>query len=134
MHNNDRRQLNMRRRPRRALTVVIAALTAVALAACGSSSSTSTSSSGAPKVPLKKGENPVGQQLYGKKKGGTLTVYSSEDFEHLDPGESYFSLDYQIMYATQRPLFVYPPNSSTKLAPDLATQIPTTSNGGISGD
>jgi peptide/nickel transport system substrate-binding protein len=123
----------MRRRPRKAVTVVIAALTTVALAACGSSSgsSTSTSSSGAASVPLKKGENPVGQQLYGKKKGGTLTVYSSEDFEHLDPGEAYFVQDYAIMYATQRPLFAYPPNSSSKLVPDLATAIPTTSNGGI---
>jgi peptide/nickel transport system substrate-binding protein len=120
----------MRRRPRKAITAVIVALTAVAIAACGSSSS-NTSTSGAPKVPLKAGENPVGQQLYGKKKGGTLTVYSSEDFEHLDPGESYFVLDYAIMYATQRPLFVYPPNSTNKLVPDLATGIPTTSNGGI---
>lgn len=120
----------MRRRPRKALTAVIAVLTALGLAACGSSS-TSSSSSSSPKLPLKAGENPVGQQLYGKKKGGTLTVYQSEDFEHLDPGEAYFVLDYNVMYATQRPLFVYAPNSTTKLVPDLATAIPTQSNGGV---
>jgi peptide/nickel transport system substrate-binding protein len=73
----------------------------------------------------------VGQQLYGKARGGTLTVYSAEDFEHLDPGEAYFSNDYTAMYATQRPLFIYPPDSSTTLAPDLATEIPTVANGGI---
>lgn len=119
----------MRRGPDKALTAVIAALTAVGLAACGSSSSSSTSTS--TKIPLKAGENPAGQQLYGKKKGGTLTVYQSEDFEHLDPGEAYFVLDYNVMYATQRPLLVYAPNSTTKLVPDLATAVPTTSNGGI---
>ena len=31
----------------------------------------------------------------------------------------------------QRPLLVYMPNSQTQLAPDLATAVPTTSNGGI---
>jgi peptide/nickel transport system substrate-binding protein len=60
-----------------------------------------------------------------------LTVYSSTDFEHLDPGESYFTIDYAVMYATQRPLFTYPPNGSTDVVPDLATEVPTTANGGI---
>jgi peptide/nickel transport system substrate-binding protein len=119
----------------RAVTPVIAVLLALGVAACGSSSSskTTTSSGGTSTqtLPLKPGENPVGQQLYGKKKGGTLTVYSSEDFEHLDPGEAYFTLDYMVMYPTQRPLFTYPPNSSTTLVPDLATEVPTVANGGI---
>jgi peptide/nickel transport system substrate-binding protein len=124
--------------PNRRLNVtspVIAVLTAVALAACGASSSLSSSSGGATResasVPLKAGENPVGQTLYGKKKGGVLTVYSSEDFEHLDPGEAYFAADYAIMYATQRPLFSYKPNTDSTLSPDLATEMPTTANGGI---
>jgi peptide/nickel transport system substrate-binding protein len=126
----------MRTRRIRVVTPVIAALAALGIAACGSSSSKTTSATGATAttsqtLPLKAGENPVGQQLYGKKKGGTLTVYSSEDFEHLDPGEAYFVLDYTVMYATQRPLFIYPPNSSTTLIPDLATEVPTAANGGI---
>ena len=108
---------------------MIAGLLAAAVAACGSSSS--SSSGGAPKIPLKAGENPVGQQLYGKTKGGTLTAYSSEDFEHLDPGQAYFVQDYIVMYATQRMLWVYPPNSSSQLVPDLATEVPTIANGGI---
>jgi peptide/nickel transport system substrate-binding protein len=125
----------MRTRRIRAVTPVIAALLALGVAACGSSSSskstTSSTGTSTQSLPLKAGENPVGQQLYGKKKGGTLTVYSSEDYEHLDPGEAYFVLDYSVMYATQRPLFIYPPNSSTTLVPDLATEIPTVANGGI---
>src|SRR5437588_6237927 len=119
----------MRNTARTATTLVAAGLLAAIVAACGSSSS--SSSAGAPKIPLKAGENPVGQTLYGKTKGGTLTAYSSEDFEHLDPGQAYFVDDYIVMYATQRLLWVYPPNSSSQLVPDLATEVPSLSNGGI---
>jgi peptide/nickel transport system substrate-binding protein len=143
-HNDPRRsarrfiheEATLMRIHRAAMAVAITGILAVGLAACGSSSSNSSSSSGSgttstPSIPLKPGENPVGQTLYGKKKGGTLTVYSSGDFEHLDPGSSYYALDYQVIYATQRPLLSYPPNSSTTVAPDLATAVPTTANGGI---
>ncbi len=118
---------------RKAVCAAVVGLLAVGLAACGSSSSSSSgaSSTTTASIPLKAGENPVGQSLTNGKRGGTLTVYSSEDFEHLDPGEAYFSLDYAIMYATQRPLFMYPPDTTTTLAPDLATAIPTLANGGI---
>ena len=83
----------MRNTARAAIIAVIGGLLAAVVAACGSSSSGSSSATTA-NIPLKAGENPVGQTLYGKTKGGTLTVYSSEDFEHLDPGEAYFVLDY----------------------------------------
>jgi peptide/nickel transport system substrate-binding protein len=125
---------------RNLIALAITGLLAAGISACGGSSSSSKSSSGGgsssstPAIkapPLKPGENPAGQQLYGKKKGGTLTVLSNGDFEHLDSGSAYYSLDYGIMQATTRPLFSYPPNSATTLRPDLATTIPTTSNGGI---
>jgi peptide/nickel transport system substrate-binding protein len=122
----------MRNRARAAATVVVAGLLTAGIAACGSSSSgTGTGTGSTQTLPLKAGENPAGQQLTGKTKGGTLTVYSSEDFEHLDPGESYFVQDYSIDYPTQRPLFSYMPNTSQTVSPDLATEVPTTSNGGI---
>ncbi len=46
------------------------------LAACGSgtTSGTSATTAGAASVPLKQGESPSGQQLYGKRRGGVLTV------------------------------------------------------------
>jgi len=125
-------------------TLIAAAITgllAVGLSACGGSSSSSSSSgggsstatttSGVQSIPLKPGENPAGQQLTGGKKGGTLTELSNGDFLHLDPGAAYYSLDYQIVQATERPLFSYPPNSATTIRADLATVIPTTANGGI---
>ena len=128
-------------------TIAVTGLLALGVAACGSSGGGSSGGSSAgsagssgqpsgastPTVPLKAGENPVGQSLSpaGKKRGGTLTVYTSEDFEHLDPGESYFTNDYGIDGATQRALFAYKPNTQNDLSPDLATVIPTTANGGI---
>jgi peptide/nickel transport system substrate-binding protein len=126
---------------RNLIATAITGLLAVGLSACGGSSSSSSSSGGgsssgttsAQAIPLKPGENPIGQVLTGptKKRGGTLTVYSSEDFAHLDPGESYFAIDYGVDYATQRPLFAYLPNTSTEISPDLATVVPTAANGGI---
>jgi peptide/nickel transport system substrate-binding protein len=128
-------------------TMAVTGMLTLAVAACGSGGASSSGSgasgsgnassgakqSGVQSVPLKAGENPVGQVLTGstKKHGGTLTVYSSEDFEHLDPGESYFTADYGIDQPTQRALFTYLPNTTNVLSPDLATVVPTTANGGI---
>jgi peptide/nickel transport system substrate-binding protein len=106
---------------------LIAGLLAVTLAACGSSGSSGGSASTS--LPLKPGESTTGQQLYGKKRGGTLKVYTSEDFEHFDPGEAYFALDYAITYATQRPLYSYKPNDDTDLTPDMAAGPPSITDG-----
>ncbi len=123
--------------------IAVAGLLGLGMAACGSSGGGSSSQNGGaqeksasgsiPTVPLKAGENPIGQALTGadKKRGGTLTVYTSEDFEHLDPGESYFTNDYGVDGATQRTLFSYKPDTANVLSADLATEIPTTANGGI---
>ena len=112
----------MRSSPRRLAAFAATGLLAVGVAACGSSSSSSSSGGGSSSgsssttaaIPLKPGENPAGQVLTGptKKRGGTLTAYTSEDFAHLDPGQSYFANDYVVDYATQRPLFSYMPNTS----------------------
>jgi peptide/nickel transport system substrate-binding protein len=107
----------------RLLTPLAAALT-LTLAACGSSGSSTTV------VHLKAGESPAHQQLDGKHRGGVLTVYQEEDFENLDPGASYSDEDYTVMYATQRPLYSYPPDSATHLEPDVAAGPPVVSDGG----
>jgi peptide/nickel transport system substrate-binding protein len=105
--------------------VLMGGMLTLVLAACGSSSN---SSSNAPQ--LKEGESPSGQQLYGKKHGGVLRVYDHDDFQHMDPGEAYFVVDYTVIYATQRPLYSYKPNTATQLSPDLASSMPVISNGG----
>jgi peptide/nickel transport system substrate-binding protein len=114
---------------RTALAGVLCGL-ALALAACGSSGSGSSSSGGTSATSLKPALTGSGQDLTNGTKGGTLTVYDHEDFSHLDPGQLYFSLDYEVSYATQRPLFIFPPNSSTTVIPDMASGPATISDGG----
>jgi len=62
-------------------------------------------------------------------RGGTITVLSAGDVDHIDPGQAYYSFSYEITYATQRPLLAYKPNSVSPV-PDLAAAMPTVTNGG----
>jgi peptide/nickel transport system substrate-binding protein len=105
--------------------VVAAAAAAVALAACGGGNKTSSTSAGA--APSFKGANVAVNQ--GQKKGGTLNVVSNEAWEHLDPGQSYFQIDYLAVYATQRPLYSFRPDQKTP-TPDLAAGPPQISADG----
>ncbi|HTU77415.1 MAG TPA: ABC transporter substrate-binding protein [Solirubrobacteraceae bacterium] len=113
----------------------VAALFAVAastlvLAACGSSSPSSPSTTASAASALSTGgyKSPLTEPLTGKR-GGTLTVLQEIDFEHLDPGIAYFSVDYAVVFATQRPLYSQKPNS-TEPTPDMAEGMPEISNGG----
>ena len=63
------------------------------------------------------------------KKGGTITVLSAGDVDHIDPGQAYYAFSYEVVYATQRPLLSYMPGSVTA-RPDLAASMPVVSNGG----
>jgi peptide/nickel transport system substrate-binding protein len=104
---------------RTVLLVAVAGALAVALAACGSSSSSSSASAGSSPVPNGV-KSPVTESLTGGKRGGVLNDLQSEDFEHLDPGQAYFQLDYQITNATQRSLYSYKPNTFSQATPDMA--------------
>jgi peptide/nickel transport system substrate-binding protein len=110
---------------------------ALLLAACGSSNSSTGSSSTSPSsssnsasAALSTGgyKSPLTEALTGKT-GGTLTVLQEIDFEHLDPGIAYFSVDYAVVFATQRPLYSQKPNS-TEATPDMAEGAPEVSGGG----
>ena len=119
------------------LTPALAAATAcvVALAACGSSSISSTSSTtgkaGTTSIPglslsgLANVTPSAGQHM-----GGTLNVISAEAWQHLDPGASYFQIDYLVVYATQTPIYAFTPTSPTKPVPLLAYGPPVVSDGG----
>ena len=56
------------------------------------------------------------ETLTGGKHGGTLNVLDEKDFEHLDPGIAYYALDYTVVFATQRPLYLFKPNTEPKPA------------------
>src|ERR1700691_8742 len=120
-------------RSTRTVAVALTAGLALLLAACGSSStgtSTSTSTTASEASALSSGgyKSPLTESLTGKR-GGTLEVLQETDFEHLDPGIAYFSVDYAVVFATQRPLYSQKPNS-TEETPDMAEGAPEVSNGG----
>ncbi len=90
---------------------------ALALAACGSSnngsSTVATADDGA-----------------DGRRGGTLTVLTSQDITSLDPGITYQSLDLNLLSATVRTLYAYAPNDPAELVPDLATGPPQIADDG----
>jgi peptide/nickel transport system substrate-binding protein len=67
----------------------------------------------------------------GKKEGGTLRMLSTGDVDDkLDPGYSYYQLDFIYVYDTERPVISYKPTDTTKASPDLAASYPTVSSDG----
>jgi peptide/nickel transport system substrate-binding protein len=67
----------------------------------------------------------------GEKKGGTLTVLTNGDVDDaLDPGYSYYQLDFIYNYAVERPVISYKPDDLAKASPDLASEYPTVSKDG----
>jgi peptide/nickel transport system substrate-binding protein len=104
--------------------VALMGVFALVLAACGSSSS-SSSSSGASGTGVAPGiQTPATEKETGGKRGGTLNVLNHEDFEHIDPGQSYFSIDYEADYATSRPLYSYKPGNFKEPVADMALGPP----------
>src|SRR5919108_416612 len=67
----------------------------------------------------------------GKKSGGTLTMLTNGDVDDaLDPGYSYYQLDFIYNYAVERPVISYKPDDVEKASPDLASEYPTVSEDG----
>jgi peptide/nickel transport system substrate-binding protein len=61
------------------------------------------------------------------KPGGELQFLYSGDVDNIDPGITYYTGGYLIVYATQRPLVNYKPDDPTHPVPDLAAQLPEVS-------
>jgi peptide/nickel transport system substrate-binding protein len=111
---------------RRTTTLAMAMLAAAGLAAC---SSTSTSSAPAVSAPVY---------------GGTLRVISNAGPGNLDPVPTYNYAGYELERGYARQLISYPTTSPTgtsgpawtaanTLVPDMATEVPSVANGGITG-
>jgi len=103
-----------------AATLAVLAGSALTLAACGSGGSTTTGTTGSPVM------------------GGTLKLLGSSDVDHLDTASAYYTASYTVERTYARQLFSYPASTNTTTAntpvPDLATEMPTTADGGISAD
>src|SRR5579864_3550911 len=104
------------RRPIAAVAGITAGVLALVAAGCGGGGSTS-------------GVQGASHTIVGGKKGGTITILSNGDVDHIDPGAAYYRFTYAITYVTQRPLLAYKYNS-IKPTPDLASSMPTISKDG----
>src|SRR5919197_2504661 len=116
----------------KAILIALVALGLAAVAAgCGASSKSAsgtngaTSSGGSGNVSTAPPPTPTSCST----KGGTLTVLSAGDVDHIDPGQAYYSFTYEITRPTQRALLGVKPGS-TDLVPDLAASMPTVSADG----
>ena len=118
------------------LTLVAAIALVIAVAACGSSGSSSSSTaaggSSSGTSSSSSGISLTGladtKQASTQKMGGTLHIISNEGWEHLDPGASYFQIDYLVVNVVQTPLYMFTPQS--KLVPVLASGMPLISHDG----
>ena len=123
------------------LTLVAAIALVIAVAACGSSGrvrAVPLAAAAAAAAPAAAAAAAVSRlvglantkPLPTQKMGGTLHMISNEGWEHLDPGASYFQIDYLVVYATQTPLYMFTPNSPTRPVPALADGAPQISSDG----
>jgi peptide/nickel transport system substrate-binding protein len=103
------------------LSGVIAALALFAAACGGSSNSSSTSGGGA-------ANTKAGSEIKAGKQGGTATFLAAADVDYLDPGQTYYTFGYMVLYSTNRTLYSFKPDNSTTPVPDLATAPPEISS------
>jgi len=101
---------------------------AFALSACGSGSSSSSATSATSASSGDSGK-PV--------KGGTMLVSYMSEPQNLDPAADWEGNGWSIEHCLYNTLLTYASgtgSAGTKLVPDMATEVPTTANGGISAD
>jgi peptide/nickel transport system substrate-binding protein len=114
--------------PQRLAALAVAVLAAAGLAACGKSTTSTAPSAGPPSKPA-----------------GTLRIVAASGFNHLDTVAAYYTADYMLERAFARQMLAYPYaapsavgspswNKTVNPAPDIATEVPSTANGGISSD
>ncbi len=94
----------MNRSPLRLLAALALVALTLFVVACGSSSSSKSSSS--------EGKASNGSTAAGKK-GGKLTQLGASDVDFLDPGQTYYTGGYQVLYATMTTLYMPKPGSDT---------------------
>ena len=97
-----------------------AAVLVFGLAACGGDGGDSGSGDGSPK------------------KGGTLKLVGSSDPDHIDPAAGYSTVSQALSRQFARTLFVSKSSNNfaeaIPMQPDVASEVPTKENGGISAD
>ena len=71
-------------------------------------------------------------------KGGTLKLVGNADVDHLDTAGGYYTTTNTLFRAFTRQLFTFPastnPSKAVTVVPDVAAEMPTVANGGLSKD
>ena len=118
-------------RKTRVLVAATAVLALTATAACGGSKDDSTTSSSSTKAEfnaaLTKVFNP------STKKGGTVRMANSGDWDTLDPGETYYGYSWDFLRLYGRSLLTFktePGDAGNELTPDLAEGMGVPTDGG----
>ncbi|MGO9220918.1 MAG: ABC transporter substrate-binding protein [Streptosporangiaceae bacterium] len=122
----------MRIRTRGYSAVVIAAALALVATACGGSSGSTSTSTGTSAGSQTFGLQGVNPGSGAPQKGGTLNMLGQGDVDFMDYNVSYYTIGALGQRPWLRLLYAYPatPGKTTTVAPDLATALPTVSNGG----
>jgi peptide/nickel transport system substrate-binding protein len=109
--------MHMRRVRLSALLIGLVAILGLVAAGCGGSDDEGGSGSG----------DTGGSAPAQGKQGGDLTFLAAADVDYLDPGQSYYTFGYQVLYSTNRPLYAFAPGDE-KQQPDLADGDPQISD------
>ena len=138
----------MTRVSKRVAGLAVVATATIGLAACSSSSSPSTtpssSSSSSSSPSGTTAASPSASSTSQPVSGGTLNIVAASGPDHIDTVSAYYTADYELERAYARQLLNYPsePALSTSSSqwttditpvPDIATEVPTAANGGITG-
>ena len=112
----------MTRSTLRPLLVSVVAALALVVAACGGNDNGSSGGSSS------SGGGSAASQETGGKQGGVLRQLGSSDVDYLDPGHTYYTAGFQVLYPTQRTLYSFKPDNGTDPVPDLAADKPQISD------
>src|SRR3954447_14097248 len=100
MSHTTERTTHMRRVRFSALLIGLIAVLATVVAGCGGDDSSSSSGGN-------KSSNAAPVQ---GKQGGKLTFLAAADVDYIDPGQTYYTFGYMVLYATNRTLYSFSPD------------------------
>jgi peptide/nickel transport system substrate-binding protein len=103
--------------------LAVFALLAMFVTACGGDDNESSSSD----VAVEESSEDQKEALEGGQKGGKLTQLGASDVDFLDPGRTYYTGGFQVIYAAHRTLYSFTPEDGTTPVPDLAEADPEVS-------
>lgn len=102
------------------MAAALSLLLALVVSACGDDDKSSSSGTATNSDQTKVIEE-------GGQKGGKLTQLGASDVDFLDPGKSYYTGGFQVIYATNRTLYSFKPDDGSNPVPDLAEGDPEVS-------